>query len=62
LTKRTIQYYWHLLRENLGLKGEPSFVPHILRHGFCSRTADRIGNAPAIMKLAGHSSLVVSQS
>jgi len=36
-------------------------VPHILRHEFCSRLADRGVNAAAIHRLAGHSSLVVTQ-
>lgn len=61
LTKRAVGYYWNEMKEVLELDGEAAFVPHILRHEFCSRIADRTGNAVAIMKLAGHSSLAVSQ-
>ncbi len=52
---------WHKLRVNLGLVDEPSFVPHILRHEFCSRLADKGVAAQVIQKLAGHSSLLVTQ-
>ena len=49
------------MKETLGLSEEAAFVPHILRHEFCSRLADNGVNATAIMRLAGHSSLVVTQ-
>jgi integrase len=57
----SLTHYWGRLRENLELTDEPSFVPHILRHEFCSRLADKGVNASAIMRLAGHSSLSVTQ-
>ena len=60
VTKRQITYTWNKLRDHLGID-EPSFVPHILRHEFCSRLADAGVNATAIMRLAGHSSLQVTQ-
>ena len=31
------------MKETLGLSDEAAFVPHILRHEFCSRLADRAG-------------------
>lgn len=61
LTKRQITYHWNRMKEALGLANEAAFVPHILRHEFCSRLADRGVNASAIQRLAGHSSLVVTQ-
>lgn len=57
----SVQHYWGKLREHLGLEGDKHFVPHILRHEFCSRLADAGRNAPEIMALAGHSSLLVTQ-
>jgi site-specific recombinase XerD len=43
------------------LLDDRDFVPHIMRHEFCSRLADRGLNAAVIKELAGHSSLVVTQ-
>lgn len=61
ITASSVAQQWHKLRAHLDLLDEPSFVPHILRHEFCSRLADKGVSAPAIMKLAGHSSLTVTQ-
>jgi integrase len=61
LEKRIVTYQWNKVREQLGLTTDKEFVPHILRHEFCSRLADRGASAPQIMALAGHSGLSVSQ-
>lgn len=61
LTRPAIRHYWGRLADHLGLEDEPCFVPHIMRHEFCSRLADRGLAAPLIQALAGHSSLIVTQ-
>lgn len=52
---------WQKPREALGLLDDRDFVPHVMRHEFCSRLADRGLNAAVIKELAGHSSLAVTQ-
>lgn len=60
-TADTVQWAWKRMRQALRLDDEPSFVPHILRHEFCSRLADGGANAATIMALADHSNLTTSQ-
>ena len=60
-TASAVAQQWHKLRVHLDLLDEPSFVPHILRHEFCSRLADAGVPAQTIQRLAGHSSLLVTQ-
>jgi len=57
----SIQHYWGRFTEAVDLQDDPAFVPHILRHEFCSRLADQDINASVIKELAGHSSLIVTQ-
>lgn len=61
LSVREIQTLWNRLRKVLHLEDDAEFVPHILRHEFCSRLADQDINASVIQALAGHSSLAVTQ-
>lgn len=61
LEKRIVTYEWNKARAAMGLTDDPQFVPHVMRHEFCSRLADRGRSAPEIMALAGHSGLAVSQ-
>jgi integrase len=61
LTQRTVTHYWNRFRGVEGLTDDPYFVPHILRHEFCSRLADRGVNAAVIQQLAGHASLTTTQ-
>lgn len=61
LDEHGMRYHWDRMREALGMEDDAEFVPHILRHEFCSRLADRGASAPIIMALAGHSSLATSQ-
>lgn len=61
LNKNQIQHYWGRMSEALELDGDKQFVPHILRHEFCSKLAANGENAVVIQKLAGHSTLAVTQ-
>lgn len=61
LNRWRIAHYWDRLASALGLQDDAEFVPHGLRHEFCSRLADRGLNAAVIMQLAGHSTLAVTQ-
>lgn len=61
LNKNSVSHYWGRMSEALGLDGDKQFVPHILRHEFCSKLAANGENAVVIQKLAGHSTLAVTQ-
>lgn len=52
---------WNRFRASLHLSDDPNFVPHIMRHEFCSRLADNGEGAAVIMALAGHATLTTSQ-
>lgn len=60
LTKAAIRHRWERLMETCGITDE-ELVPHTMRHTFCSRLADRGAEATDIQKLAGHSTLAMSQ-
>jgi integrase len=60
LTKAAIRHRWATLLETCGIDDE-TLVPHTMRHTFCSRLADAGAEAPDIQKLAGHSTLAMSQ-
>lgn len=61
LTKNSIAHYWGRLSDTMNLEHDKQFVPHILRHEFCSRLASNGENASVIQKLAGHATLLVTQ-
>ena len=61
LTQSAVNHYWNRARHHLGLEDDAEFVPHLMRHTFCSRLAQRGANAVVIKELAGHSSLQVTQ-
>jgi len=61
LTKDSINHYWTRFRADVGKLDDDDFTPHLLRHEFCSRLADRGVAAPTIMTLAGHSQMQTSQ-
>ncbi len=61
LKKWSAIYWWGNFREAVGMTGQKDFKIHSLRHEFCSRLADRRVDAATIQKLAGHSSLTVTQ-
>jgi integrase len=60
LTKSAIRHRWNTLLETCGIADE-TLVPHTMRHTFCSRLADLGAEATDIQKLAGHSTLAMSQ-
>jgi integrase len=57
---RSFYELWGLMRADLGFADDLQFIPHTMRHTFCSRLAMRGANAPMIMALAGHSTLAVT--
>ncbi len=59
--KNHVAHYWGRMAETLGLDEDKQFVPHILRHEFCSRLASNGENAAVIQQLAGHSTMSVTQ-
>lgn len=61
LNRWSVAHYWDRVREAMNLKDDKHFVPHALRHEFCSRLADRGLNAAVIKELAGHSTLAITQ-
>lgn len=56
-----IRHYWDRARQHMGMMHDPQFVPHVMRHTFCSMLAMRGVPIPAIKELAGHSSIVTTQ-
>lgn len=61
LNKNQVAHYWGRMAETLGLDHDKQFVPHVMRHEFCSRLASKGENAAVIQKLAGHSTMTVTQ-
>ncbi|MCW2285623.1 integrase [Rhodoblastus acidophilus] len=61
LTKRKFDVQWEKMREAFDLVDDPDFVPHVIRHEFCSRLAEANASASYIQMLAGHLTLAVSQ-
>jgi integrase len=61
MTRFALSWQWEKLAQALGLTDDPQFVPHIMRHEFCSRLADKDMNAAVIQQLAGHSTLAITQ-
>jgi len=61
LSKDSIHHYWQLLREQVGKVDDASWTPHLMRHEFCSRLADRGVNGPTIQTLAGHGNPTTTQ-
>lgn len=61
LSKHQVAHYWGRMSEALGLEADKQFVPHVMRHEFCSRLASNGENAAVIQQLAGHSTMAVTQ-
>lgn len=59
-THSKITHYWQLAKRHLGLSTDNQFVPHALRHTFCSRLVQRGVDIVSVSKLAGHSSITVT--
>ena len=54
MTKDSLHWRWNKMREGLGFGSDAEFVPHAMRHTFCSRLADLGISAQVIQALAGH--------
>lgn len=54
LTADAVSDRWKPMRGALRMTNDPEFVPHALRHEFCSRLADLGVSAQIIQALAGH--------
>ena len=59
LSETTLQHQHQDLRDKLGLDAE--FVLHSLRHTFLTRLGEQGTNAFTIKRIAGHSSITVSE-
>lgn len=55
-----LRYHWDRMREMLGLKEDAQFVPHCMRHTFCSRLVQRGVDLAVVKQLAGHKTLAVT--
>ena len=51
---------WNRMKDDLGKSDRDEFVPHALRHTFCSRLAMRGVDSRIIKELAGHSTIAVT--
>lgn len=60
VTNSIVNHYWNQARRHLALTRDPQFVPHAMRHTFCSRLVQRGVDIVSVSKLAGHSSIVVT--
>lgn len=62
LTPRMIIDRWHKMAKDIGIpEDDEQFVPHAMRHTFCTRLADADVDAATIKELAGHSTIVTTQ-
>lgn len=59
-TNDRIRHLWNHGRAHLGLMEDPEFVPHIMRHTFCSRLVQRKVPLQYVCALAGHSSITMT--
>lgn len=55
-----VRTMWEKVRRHMKLMNDPQFVPHAMRHTFCSRLVQRGVDIVTVSKLAGHSSIVVT--
>jgi len=60
LTTVQIVAKWRSMRTGLGHAADPEFIPHALRHEFCSRLADLGVSVQIIQALAGHSQIATT--
>lgn len=60
ITQSMVRHNWDAARSHMGLMRDPQFVPHAMRHTFCSRLVQRGVDITTISKLAGHSTVIVT--
>lgn len=54
VTKDQLHGMWERMRGALGYASDPEYVPHAMRHTFCTRLVRAKVNLAVIQKLAGH--------
>jgi len=59
-TNDKIRHLWNHGKSHLKLMGDPQFVPHVMRHTFCSRLVQRKVDIATVCALAGHSSITMT--
>ena len=59
-TNKKILYAWNTAKSHLKLMQEQQFVPHSMRHTFCSRLVQRGVDIVSVSKLAGHQSITTT--
>lgn len=60
LSRSVIRHQWDRMRQELGLSEDAQFVPHAMRHTFCSRLVQRNVDLSVVKQLAGHKTLAVT--
>lgn len=60
LNRDKVSHYWRKVRDFLKLNHDDQFVPHAMRHTFCSRLVQRGVDIVSVKELAGHSTIVVT--
>lgn len=61
ITASWIADHWGEMRETLGHGGEKDYVPHVLRHTFCTRLLECGVDIKTVQELAGHDNLTTTQ-
>lgn len=61
ISKDYLRFHWNTAKAAMGLSDDPEFVPHALRHTFCSRLVQAGASLSAVQKLAGHASLLTTE-
>lgn len=59
-TLHRVRHHWDTARSHMGLMTDPQFIPHAMRHTFCSRLVQKGVDITTISKLAGHKTITVT--
>lgn len=59
-TNGKIRHLWNHGKSHLGLMSDSQFVPHVMRHTFCSRLVQRGVDIVSVSQLAGHASITMT--